>query len=230
MLIRHPLTLLTREVPAIELAPDQTCLLLQDLHKPFADAQGGWLASFARAKVLLREFDDYFDALDLVSPNIVKVLTQARKLGLAVVYSSMGYLAPASPSPFQEATGWLWELSGENGQFPDAWSPRTDDVRFAKPGWGASGNPAFVAHLHERGVHNVIVMGTMLDFGIRQTCAELSDRGIQPLVVSDAVVALTGVGRSFTTGSMAHGMTKLRSTGELMDLLATMAQQGRVLV
>jgi nicotinamidase-related amidase len=87
-----------------------------------------------------------------------------------------------------------------------------------------------VAYLHAHNIRSAIVMGTMLDFGIRQTCAELSERGVQPLVVSDGVVALTNVGRAFTGGSMAHGMTKLRSTGELLDLLATLEAAGRVVV
>jgi nicotinamidase-related amidase len=230
MLIRHPLTLLTRAVPAIELVRGHTCLLLQDLHAPFADAEAGWLATWARQKVLLREFDEYYDALDLVAPNMAKVVMRVRALGLPVVYSCLGHVAPSPPSPLQEAMGWLWELGGEAGRFPPAWSPQPDDVVFAKPGWGACGNPDFVAYLHARNIRSMIVMGTMLDLGIRQTCAELSERGVQPLVVSDGVVALTAVGRAFTGGSMAHGMTKLRSTGELLDLLTTLAEKGHVLV
>ena len=74
---------------------------------------------------------------------------------------------------------------------------------------------------------NLLVAGTMFDFGIRQTCYELADRGIGSLVVSDAVVPLTTAMQSPTAGSVAHGLTKLRTTAEVLDLLAVMRARRR---
>ena len=68
------------------------------------------------------------------------------------------------------------------------------------------------------------------DFGIRQTCYELTDLGVSSLVASDAVVALTHAGQSHTSGNLAHGLTKLRSTAEILDLLKVMESDGYVLV
>ena len=36
-MLRHPLTLLTREAPPLVISPASTCLLLQDLHVALAD-------------------------------------------------------------------------------------------------------------------------------------------------------------------------------------------------
>jgi len=230
MAIRHPLPLLTNEVPRIALNRQHTILLVQDLHAPFADAQNGWLARRARSKVLLREFDEYFDALDLVAPNIPQLLTSARTHGIGVVYSCLGHSPPQDPSVLQTATGWTWDLSGAAGAFPAAWQPQADEPVFAKPGWSALSDPAFVQLLDERSIQNVLLIGAPFEFGIRQTCLALADCGVGCLVISDAVIALTSAGQRQTAGEIAHGLTKLRSTGETLDLLAQLAGEETVLV
>ena len=75
------------------------------------------------------------------------------------------------------------------------------------------------ALLEERDIASIIVCGTLFEFGIRQTCAELADIGIGTLVVSDGVVALTHTAAAATSGDIAHGLTKLRTGAELLDLL-----------
>ena len=230
MIIRHPLPLLTNEVPRIALSRAQTLVLLQDLHKPFTDIEDGWLAQRARSKVLMREFDKYFDALALVTPNINRVLASVRALTLPVAYSCLGYRPPTiTPSAFQCATGWLWELDRVEGAFPPDWRPRPTEPIFVKPGWSALATPHFAQHLEKNNIRNVM-LGTMFEFGIRQSCMELADRGFGVLVVSDGVVALTQAGEKQTRGELAHGLTKLRTTGELLDLLARLREEETVLV
>ena len=91
-------------------------------------------------------------------------------------------------------------------------------------------NPAFEAFLESQAIQNLLVIGAMFDFGLRQTCYELMDRGIGALVDSDAVAPLTLVAQGHVSGNLAHGLTKLRSTAELLDLLAVMRREGEVLV
>ncbi|UCH26834.1 MAG: isochorismatase family protein [Trueperaceae bacterium] len=227
---RHPLTLLTKEVPALELTTADTCLLLQDLHAPFVDPKEGWLASKAKAKVLQREFDEYFETLRHIMPNVQKLLTEARRLGLTVVFSCFGYLPPEKPSPLQIATGWQWDLSGADGGFPAALEPLETERVFSKPGWGALGNPRFETFLQDYGIANLLVAGTMLDFGLRQTCYELADRGYHALVVADAVVALTAAAEEPARGNLAHGLTKFRTTAELLDLLERLRAEQAVVI
>lgn len=227
--MRHPLTLLTREVRPLTLQPGQTWLLVQDLHTPFGDLESGALATAAARKVVSREFDEYTETLRLVAANVSRVIEEARRHRLGVAYSCLGHRPEEDPSAFQEATGWQWPVPGAK-EFPAAWRPRPEEPVFTKPGWGALADPAFVAFLEREGVANLVVIGAMLDFGIRQTCYELADRGFGCLVISDAVVPLTLAAQAHTTGNLAHGLTKLRSTAELVDLLAVMQRDGSVLV
>jgi pentatricopeptide repeat protein len=228
--LRHPLPLLTREVRPLSLRPGATWLLLQDLHAPFADPDHGALMAMANRKVLAREFDEYTDGLRLVAPNVQRLVAAARAHGLSVVYSCLGYRDSDEPSAFQRATGWCWRLDGPEGAFPPAWRPAAGDPVFAKPGWGALANPDFARFLDERGVENLLIAGAMFDFGIRQTCYELMDRGLGSLVVSDAVAPLTLAAQGHVAGNLAHGLVKLRSTAEVLDLLDEMRREGSVLV
>jgi nicotinamidase-related amidase len=229
-MLRHPLTLLTREVRPLSLRPGATWLLIQDLHAPFADPDRGALMAMAARKVLDREFDEYIDALRLVAPNVERLVAATRAHGLGVVYSCLGYGGGEEPSSFQRSTGWCWRLDEPEGDFPPAWRPAAGEPVFAKPGWGALANPAFARFLEKRGIENLLVAGAMFDFGIRQTCYELMDRGRGVLVVSDAVAPLTLAGQGHVAGNLAHGLVKLRSTAEVLDLFAVMGEDGAVLV
>jgi nicotinamidase-related amidase len=222
--------LLTKEVRPIRLEPGRTWLLVQDLHTPFADPTEGALAALAARKVVSREFDEYTDTLRLVSASITHVIETARGHGIAVVYSCLGYAPGTEPSAFQAATGWCWEVTGEASEFPAPWRPVPGEPVFTKPGWGALANTAVARALEQERIESVIVIGTMLDFGIRQTCYELADHGFGCLVISDAVVPLTVAAEAPVTGNLAHGLTKLRSTAELLDLLTVMRADGSVLV
>jgi nicotinamidase-related amidase len=229
-MLRHPLTLLTREVRPLLLRPGATWLLVQDLHAPFADLDHGALAKIADRKIVGCEFEEYADALRLIAPNVEQLAAAARGHGLDVVYSCLGYEGGEEQSGFQQATGWSWRLDGPDGEFPAAWSPAPGERVFAKPGWGAMANPAFARFLEEREVENLLIVGAMFDFGIRQTCYELMDRGLGSLVVSDAVAPLTLAAQGHVAGNLAHGLVKLRSAAEVLDLFAVMRREGTVLV
>ncbi len=223
------MTLVTRESRPLQLTADNACLLLQDVHSPFGDPGQGWLARRVEQKVLTREFDEYFELLAIISENIPKVLGAARRLRMAVVYASLG-CREGRVSGFQEATGWLWDLNGEEGGYHPAWEPLEHELVLPKPGWSALSSPAFSSYLGGADFTNVVVMGTMFDFGISQTCLELSDRGVASLVVSDAVAALTRASQEYVSANIAHGLIKLRTTGEVLDLLEMVEKQGAVLI
>jgi nicotinamidase-related amidase len=229
-MLRHPLTLLTREVPPLILNRAATCLLLQDLHDATADPDNGWLARQSRAKVLDREFDEYFETLRLIAPNVERLASAFRERRIPVLFSCLGSRAGQPHSRFQQATGWEWNLDGPDGYFAEGWRPRADEPVFDKPGWGALANPAFRQHILAQRIETVVIAGSLFDFGIRQTCYELADLGIGSLIVSDAVAGLTYAGSGHTAGNLAHGMSKLRSTAELLDLLSELDQNGSVIV
>jgi nicotinamidase-related amidase len=228
--MRHPLSLLTREVAPVPLTATHTVLLLQDLHAPFSDGEGGALAREARRRVVAREFDEYWEAVPTAVANAGRLLAAARELGIAVHHVAWGHRRAASPSALQEAMGWVWDLDGPDGAFPDAVRPRPGETVHAKAGWGALTSPSLRTALADGGFDAVLLAGLPFDFGIRHSCLELADAGYRTLQASDATAALTTAAEAPARGNLAHGATKGRSTAEVLDLLARVPAEGTVWV
>jgi nicotinamidase-related amidase len=228
--MRHPLSLLTREVAHVPLTATRTVLLLQDLHAPFTDAADGSLAREARRRFVTREFDEYWDGVPAAVANAGRLLAAARGLGLPVHHVVWGHRRGEAPSALQEAMGWAWDLDGPDGAFPDALRPRPGEAVHAKRGWGALTSPGLRAALADGGIEAVVLAGLPFDFGVRHSCLELADAGYRTLLASDATAALTSAAEAPARGSLAHGATKLRSTAETLDLLARVPAEGTVWV
>jgi nicotinamidase-related amidase len=228
--MRHPLSLLTREVAPVPLRVDRTVLLLQDLHAPFTDREGGALAREAQRRWVAREFDEYWDAVPAAVANAGRLLAAARELGMAVHHAAWGHRRGESPSALQDAMGWAWDLDGPDGGYPAELRPRAGETLHPKPGWGALTSAPLRAALAAGGVEAVVLAGLPFDFGIRHSCLELADAGFRTLLASDATAALTTAAEAPTRGNLAHGATKLRSTAETLDLLARVPAEGTVWV
>jgi len=230
MIIRHPLPLLTKESKPISISKTRTILLLQDLHAPFADVANGLLIKQARAKVIMREFEEYVELVNQMTPNIPLMLNACREIGIPVIYSCLGIKGKEKLSPLLDAFGWEWNLQGPLGKFDPKWEPMDEEPVFVRGGWSALTNIEFVGLLDNAKIANVLVMGTLLEYGIRQTTIELGDKGISSLIISDGTAALTRFSQDFTSDSIAHGLIKLRSTGEILDILDRCKRESSVLV
>lgn len=228
--MRHPLSLLTREVAPVPLAQRGTALLLQDLHAPFSDLAEGALLREARRKVVRREFDEYASGVSDAIANAGRLLAAARELGWPVHHVCWGHRGDAGPSPLQQAMGWTWDLDGPDGRLPGALQPRHDEMVHAKPGWGALQSVTLRQALVRDEVRAIVLAGLPLDFGVRHTCLELADAGYRTLLADDATAPLTRAAAAPARGTLAHGATKLRSTAEVLDLMTRVPSEGTVWV
>lgn len=228
--MRHPLPLLTREVAPVSLERGRTALLLQDLHAPFLDWEGGALAKEARRRGVMREFDEFVATLPEVIAACGRVLGAVRALGLPVHHVRLVTPAGEAPSSLQAALGWTWPADAPEADFDPRLQPQEGEWLHHKPGWGAWGSASLRAALQADDIKSVILMGVPMDFGIQHTCYEFADVGLRTLLVSDATAALTAAAEGPLRGNLGHGTTKLRSSGELLDLLARVHAEGRVWV
>ena len=228
--MRHPLSLLTREVAPVPLDQERTALVLQDLHAPFTDAREGALAREARRRGVEREFDEYWGVVPDALTNAARLLVAARGLGLTVHHVRWGVAPGDDPSDLQTAMGWTWPLAGDAAAVDERLAPADGEPVHAKPGWGAWGSPGLRAALRDARVTTVVLCGLPFDFGIRHSAYEFADAGLRTLIASDATAALTAAAEAPTRGNLAHGATKLRSTAEVLDLLGRVPAETTVWV
>jgi nicotinamidase-related amidase len=214
----------------MSISKTNTILLLQDLHAPFADVSNGLLIKKAKAKVIMREFEEYVELVNQMTPNIPLMLNACREIGIPVIYSCLGIKGKEKLPPLLDAFGWDWDLQGPLGKFDPDWEPMDKEPVFVRGGWSALTNIEFLGLLENAKIANVLVMGTLLEYGIRQTTVELGDMDISSLIISDGTAALTRFSQDFTSDSIAHGLIKLRSTGEVLDILDRCKRESSVLV
>jgi len=214
----------------MSISKTNTILLLQDLHAPFADVSNGLLIKKAKAKVIMREFEEYVELVNQMTPNIPLMLNACREIGIPVIYSCLGIKGKEKLPPLLDAFGWDWDLQGPLGKFDPDWKPMDKEPVFVRGGWSALTNIEFLGLLENAKIANVLVMGTLLEYGIRQTTVELGDMDISSLIISDGTAALTRFSQDFTSDSIAHGLIKLRSTGEVLDILDRCKRESSVLV
>jgi len=214
----------------MSISKTNTILLLQDLHAPFADVSNGLLIKKAKAKVIMREFEEYVELVNQMTPNIPLMLNACREIGIPVIYSCLGIKGKEKLPPLLDAFGWDWDLQGPLGKFDPDWKPMDKEPVFVRGGWSALTNIEFLGLLENAKIANVLVMGTFLEYGIRQTTVELGDMDISSLIISDGTAALTRFSQDFTSDSIAHGLIKLRSTGEVLDILDRCKRESSVLV
>lgn len=222
---RFPLTLLTGAVPPLALGRSGTLLLIQDAHAPFTDFVDGPLAREAARRFVLREFDEYTQALPAAVTQLRALVAAVRAAGIAVHHVTWATPPGEAPTPLTRAFGWTWPP--EPG-FPDGLAPAPGDALHHKGGWGALTSATVRAAV--AGMETVILAGFPFDHGVRHTGAELADAGVAVLIAEDATAPLTFAGGAHTRGALAHGLTKLRSTAEIVDLLAGVNDLGRVWV
>jgi nicotinamidase-related amidase len=203
---------------------------MQDLNFPFTNIARGWIASKASQKEVVGEFDDYFAMLARIQTNVTEILSTARKKGIKVIYSCLGYHDSQLPSPFQIAIGGDWNLEGIAGTHIPQWEPKSTEIVFSKPGWGASSNPYFMEYIASKKIQNVFILGSMFGLGVRQSSIEMADKGLAVLIASDAVTDVSYGELHAGLLGIAHGLIKVRSSGEVVDIIKRMNDAEEVVV
>ena len=121
-------------------------------------------------------------------------------------------------------------IAKKNTLFEKTLKPKKNDLIFSKGFWSSASNVTFVKYLKKRKISNVIISGNFLEYGILNTTFDLMNMGINTLIVSDAVTSLTYQANTFIKGSITHGLTKLRSTGETIELINDLNTNNQVIL
>jgi len=216
---RQPFTLFTNEIPPFLIKKKNTVLLIQDFHNYFSNTKEGVLFKISDELYLNQELEEYKKLLLITKKNIIEILKGVRNFNnINILYTCLGYFENEKLSIFLKTLGWNLLLEKEN-LFEKKIKPHQNDLIFSKGYWSALTNLSFVKSLKNNKIENVIICGNILEYGIINTTFDLMNMGIKTLIVSDAVTSLTYQANNFTKGSIAHGLIKLRSTGETLELI-----------
>ena len=227
---RQPFTLFTNEIPPFLVTNENTIFLIQDFHNYFSNVHEGIIFKISDELYLNEELEEYKNLLLIAKKNIISILKFIRKYNnIQTIYTSLGYFEGEKNSIFLETLGWNLLLK-KNTLFETTLKPKKNDLIFSKGFWSSASNVTFVKYLKKRKISNVIISGNFLEYGILNTTFDLMNMGINTLIISDAVTSLTYQANTFIKGSITHGLTKLRSTGETIELINDLNTNNQVIL
>ncbi len=133
-------------------------------------------------------------AIQSIMPVVRRVLQVWRAWGGLVVHARTGgwasplVLGGADASDLTSAPP-LWTHAAAQGSSPEAVWPAESELRIAKPRQGAFYNTCLLEALQVREVRQLIVVGAHAEAGVQTTVREAADRGLECLVLGDAVAS-----------------------------------------
>jgi len=131
-------------------------------------------------------------------PNMLQVLTAARKAGLRVFYAphrryragdyeSWKYISPIQKAAWSRK---VFEFGTWGGEFRSEFAPRPDEI-VAVEHWGSSGfaSTDLDLQLKRHGIHQLIVIGLIAHTCVEATVRFAAELGYEVTVVKDATAS-----------------------------------------
>ncbi len=226
---RTPFTLATRAVPRLALRPENTALVVQDMQRYFVDPESG-LGRTASERGVSREFESYYEQLDIARHNIDLLMEELRPRGVPVVFTRWAYEHIRELSPLQRGIGAEIGVDDPEAELMLPYDESAGDALVTKTGLGAFSSDQFEEELAARGVENILLTGVVTEFGIRSTALAAVDRGYRVVVVGDSCAGITLDTHRDAISELTFGTMKVRSTGEILRYAEGLDREDLILV
>ncbi len=220
---RHLFTLATEAIARLVIRRENTALLVQDMQMYWADRSGGY-ARIADERGILYEYNEYFQIIDQMRDNVRSLVQRFSELHMPVLFTSLAYEDARDVSAVQLGTGIVLASDDPGAEIIPELAPSRGEPVYFKTGFSALGSEGLRDHLRRRRIENLVLTGVHSEMGIWATALSAQDRGIRPLLVSDGCAGLCYDAHSSIMARAPHALTKVRSTGELMDVLRVMEE------
>lgn len=223
-----------KEQEPLHLDPKRTALIVVDMQRYFvrpdyalARTMEGLLPGMAAG---------YFERVErTVVPSIRKLLSQARQVRMPVFFTATGsHTDDGSDMPgWMRAIDALGQAVVKQRVYPKAGDPSyaIDQSVAPLPGElvvhkAASGPLASIRldqMLRNMEINSLVVCGLLTDVCVTQTARELADRGFQVVIAEDACTSTVEEQHIFALRSFHMTFGRVKTTAQLMDLLARQA-------
>jgi nicotinamidase-related amidase len=186
------------------LDPRRTALVLIDLQKgilPFAGGPHSAADVLGKAAALIKRFHD------LQAPVVL----------VRVGWSADGGDAPRQqvdqPAPAKAFPPEWWEIPAELGA-------ADSDIRITKRQWGAFYGTELELQLRRRGIDHIVLGGIATNIGVESTARDAWERGFSLVFAEDAMSAFSGEHHAFAIGNIFPRIGRVRSTAQVLEMLA----------
>jgi nicotinamidase-related amidase len=218
----------------LEISLERTALLCVDMQQHVARPRAGPKAEAAGILDLTAETEYYWRQLEAAIENLRKLQAAFRLVGLEVVHTKGGTLAPdgrdrgrmksllrAGRSPMagsspQRLTPVPWD-----SPIIDELSPRPGEIVFTKNGSTAFGMTRIDLILHQLGIEALVIGGVVTNQCVEATVRGAFDHGFGVVLVDDACATYSEDLRRGTLRSIGDWFCKVVQTQEVLSWLAS---------
>ncbi|MEU6477529.1 isochorismatase family protein [Streptomyces sp. NPDC047017] len=185
-----------------------------------------WTVDPARAVLLVHDLQQHFlsafpagaEPLAGMLANTARLLKEARRLGVPVVYSAQqGGQSPEQRGLQLDFWGPGVADDPEKLAMPDAVAPEPGDVRITKWKYSAFARTDLADRMRDLGRDQLIVVGVYAHIGVMMTAADAWSRDIRAFVVADAVADFSREDHDMALRWAAGRCAVVTTTDELFE-------------
>jgi nicotinamidase-related amidase len=214
--VKPSLSMIQGPLPRYRIAAEDTALVIVDM-QAYAGSRDHGIGVTLREKGLERSFDYYFDRVDLIVPNIQRLMAACREHGIEVVHLiSESYTDDCRDFSHEWKKQDLYAPRGSNPIDPRL-SPVGDEIVVRKLVTGGMDGSNLDFVLRNMRISTLIVVGVELNQCVENTVRGASMRGYDVIVVSDGTAAYTAEWQEFGLEVMADQFANVWDTDEVIE-------------
>jgi biuret amidohydrolase len=219
MRIRVPFKDLAGPVPTVRLSAGGTALLVVDCHR-FTTSRDSGYGRLAHERGIAREFDEYYEQLEQVLPNLRRLLGGCRKRAVPVVFTRLAHgVDDTSLAAQAAATGFWTDLSSPEADFLPDLGPRAGDVVINKTTTSAFAATDLHPALGDLNIRHLLIAGVLANGAVEISARAAADLGYNVVVVSDACAAETWTLHALVMTTLVGGLIRIRTVEATLEML-----------
>jgi nicotinamidase-related amidase len=214
--------------PPLDLSPDQTALLVVDMQ--YFDAHPEWGEGRTAIEMGVAHcFADYFEQIDDVMPRIQQLLGLFRSKEMEVIHVRVAEWTTDSRDVGwkQLVRGLIVPSDSKEAELLEEVAPVGDEIVVSKSSSGVFPVTNIDRLLRNLGITTLIFTGTATGGCVESAVRDAVDLGYDVVVAADACADSTTDSHRLSLGRMAGGLTRILTTGELVERVSALPDSSR---
>lgn len=219
--VKPSLSMIVGPLPRFQISAADTAFVIVDM-QAYAGSREHGIGVVLREKGLEQQFSYYFDRVDMIVPNIQRIMAECRTRGVEVIHLiSEAYTDDCRDFSHEWKKQNLFAPRGSNPIDPRL-APEGDEIVIRKLVTGGFDGSNIDFVLRNLGIKTLIIVGVELNQCVENTVRGASMRGYDAIVVSDGTAAYTAEWQEFGLEVLADQFANVWDTAEVLRELESL--------
>jgi len=218
------------EYPEPKLARDDTALLIIDMQYFDAHWEYGMCLK-ARQAGFEKELGYYRERLNLIVPNIRRLMDAFRATGMEVIHTRIQSMVPdgRDRGPAHKKLGHSAPPGSREAEILEELKPLQNELVFNKTAGSAFVSTNIEYVLRNMGIRNLVVVGVVTTGCVHTAVTDASDLGFNVVLVEDGVGSIVPEMHWNSIRVLRDVYAKIMSTDEVLDRIRSIGAAGTLM-